>query len=343
MALYYFQSSTTAATLIRRCASTAVARRCARLPSSGSLPCPRLAAPSAPNAFANSCTSHVRRDALRSFSQAPPPPATAPPPPGADANANAIQPPTTITPDAGLAAQDAMRLVVEHGVGRQKLERIAADRDVQPFVQRWQRTIHAYLEAQCHVLGLLGYPADERGIGSYTQQLTEALRLAPPDAQERLRVAGRDTYRIVLSKAFGIPSLVEGTNAEVGVVDARNMMHKVSQRMQDPAVLEKVAKVCATSVAMNDSPEAKALEFQHKHVAVQNVMVEDVYLATGEDGRSLVEELGFGEGEGGYVRLQSAMAEHQGDPLIGQYIGAAMGQLLRSAGIEVPPPQAGAP
>ena len=175
------------------------------------------------------------------------------------------------------------------------------------------------------------------------EQLTEALRLAPPDAQEKLRAGGRDTYRAVLAAAFDMPELLEEQKAkgELSVVDARNIMHKVSLRMQDPAVLEKVAKRCSAATALDDSPASRQLELARKHTLVQEAMVKDVYLAEVRDGGTLVAECGFGEGEEGYVRMQSMLAEHQGDPLINQYVGAAMLQLLRSAGIDTGAAQSG--
>lgn len=217
------------------------------------------------------------------------------------------------------------------------MSQIAALRDSSPLVDRWQKMVATYLETQCHVIALLGYPPDERGIGLYTQQLTQALQLSSPEVQERLRVAGRDTYRMVLAGAFDVPGLLEERKekGELSTVDARNIMHKVSLRMQDPDVLEKVAKRCAVSVAMNDSHEATQIEAARKHTVIQEVMTKDVYLADREGGTSLVQECGFGEGEEGYVRMQCAMAEHQGDPLITQYVGAAMMKLLQSAGIDM--------
>jgi hypothetical protein len=86
-------------------------------------------------------------------------------------------------------------------------------------------------------------------------------------------------------------------------------------------------------VETNDSPEAQQIDMARKHTVIQQVMVDDVYLAGGD--MSLVSECGFGTGEDGYVRMQFAMAEHQGDPLITQYVGAAMMKLLESAGIDV--------
>ncbi len=95
-------------------------------------------------------------------------------------------------------------------------------------------------------------------------------------------------------------------------------------------MLEKVAKICSTaSVTMNDSPEAQKIDM----AVIQQVMVDDVYLSGGSS--SLVCECGFGEGEDGYVKLQFQLAEHQGDPLISQYVGTAMMKLLEAAGIDL--------
>ena len=245
------------------------------------------------------------------------------------ANAN-TPPPEKLAPEAGLGAQDAMKLFVQHGVGRRKLNDIAADKGKTPLVDRWQKMVATYIETQCHVITLLGYTPDERGIGLYTQHLQQAMA-SSPEVQDMLRIAGRDTYRMVLANAFDLPLMEEQeSKGELSIVDARNIMHKVSLRMQDPEVLEKVAKICSASVETNDSPEAQQIDMARKHTVIQQVMVDDVYLAGG-----LLNECGFGTGEDGYVRMQFAMAEHQGDPLITQYVGAAMMKLLESAGIDV--------
>ena len=249
------------------------------------------------------------------------------------ANANS-PPPEKLAPEAGLGAQDAMKLFIQHGVGRRKLNEIAAEKGKTPLVERWQKMVATYIETQCHVITLLGYTPDERGIGLYTQHLQQALASASPEVQDMLRIAGRDTYRMVLANAFGLPLMEEQeSKGELSIVDARNIMHKVSLRMQATEVLEKVAKICSTSTAMNDSPEAQQIDMARKHTVIQQVMVDDVYLAGGSS--SLVSECGFGEGEDGYVKLQFQLAEHQGDPLISQYVGSAMLKLMESAGIDL--------
>jgi hypothetical protein len=193
--------------------------------------------------------------------------------------------------------------------------------------------IQIYLQTQCAVVQLLGYAPDEHGITLYTQHLSQAMSVSSPEVQEMLRTVSRDTYRMVLGGAFGLDLVSElSEKGELSIVDARNMMHKVSLRMQDPEVLERVAKATSQAVGMNDSPEAKAIELAHKHTTIQKIMVYDVYLAGSP---SLVEECGFGGGEEGYVRMQGSLAEYQNDPLISQYVGGAMLKLLESAGIDV--------
>lgn len=193
--------------------------------------------------------------------------------------------------------------------------------------------IQIYLQTQCAVIQLLGYTPDEHGITLYTQHLSQAMITSCPEVQEMLRTVSRDTYRMVLGGAFGIDLLSEqNEKGELSIVDARNMMHKVSLRMQDADILQKVAHATSQPVGMNDSPEAKAIELAHKHTTIQKIMVYDVYLAGSP---SLVEECGFGDGEDGYVRMQSTLAEYQNDPLISQYVGGAMLKLLESAGIDM--------
>jgi hypothetical protein len=222
--------------------------------------------------------------------------------------------------------------------------------------------IAIYLETQCRTISLMGYPPDEYGIAQYTQQLQQVMTLSSPLEQEKVRLAGRDTYRLVLSSAFAttVPNLMKeyngkkdgrGGGGELSIVDARNIMHKVSLRMLEKDILEKVSQRCAatsdsdsdsnTTSSLTEEEHNLQLEFARKHTIVQEVMVTDVYLSSSSSSDSssskpsLVEECGFGTGEAGYVRLQYALAEHQGDPLITQYVGTAIMQLLQAAGIDM--------
>jgi len=210
------------------------------------------------------CTNTGGGD-LRQFSTIPtPPPPFSAAATAANNNGFTPTPPTSLTPEACLSAQNAMKLFIEHGLGKQKLQAIASEKKQHntPLVDRWQKMVAVYLETQCHVISLLGYAPDERGIALYTQHLSQALSLSSPEIQDKLRVSGRDTYRMVLAGAFDIPTLLSDqlTNGEVSVVDARNIMHKVSLRMHDPELLEKVAKRCAGISSAGNSPETQAME-----------------------------------------------------------------------------------
>jgi hypothetical protein len=74
------------------------------------------------------------------------------------------------------------------------------------------------------------------------------------------------------------------------------------------------------------------IEMAQRHHIVQETLVNEVYL--GGD-PCLVTELGFGKGPQAYVKMQLAMAEHQSDPLVGQYVGVAMMQILKAAGLDL--------
>jgi hypothetical protein len=278
-------------------------------------------------------------------------------------------PPESLTIETILASQEVMKFYILHGIGKYKLEQIANSTTTSTttdssssLVERWQRMIAIYLETQCRTISLMGYPPDEYGITQYTQQLQQVMTLSSPSEQEKVRLAGRDTYRLVLSSAFAttVPNLMkeynekngDGGDGELSIVDARNIMHKVSLRMLEKDILEKVSQRCASTTraatsASDDSNTTSSLteeehnlqlEFARKHTIVQEVMVTDVYLSSSSSDSSkpsLVEECGFGTGEAGYVRLQYALAEHQGDPLITQYVGTAIMQLLQAAGIDM--------
>jgi hypothetical protein len=74
------------------------------------------------------------------------------------------------------------------------------------------------------------------------------MSVSSPSEQEGVRLAGRDTYRLVLSSAFAttVPDLtnehanmkIGGCGGELSIVDARNIMHKVSLRMLETEIGE---------------------------------------------------------------------------------------------------------
>lgn len=153
------------------------------------------------------------------------------------------------------------------------------------------------------------------------------MQTADPETQEKLRINTRDVWRNVLAKTFNI-SMEEIEKSEMAIVEARNVMHKVSQKMQDPETLESISKQCSVLQTTGDARMDMAI----KHQVVQDTLVNTVYLGGNP---SLVEECGFEKGEKGYVFMQCVMSEHQSDPLIGQYVGAGMMKIMQAAGIDL--------
>mmetsp|Transcript_8755 Transcript_8755/g.12740 ORF Transcript_8755/g.12740 Transcript_8755/m.12740 type:complete len:373 (-) Transcript_8755:284-1402(-) len=268
---------------------------------------------------------YVLDNRRRHFSTPPPVPTPTPP-----------TPPPSLTDEMAVGIQDATQMYVKFGVGKRRLEELAkeAGEGEGTLVARWQRMMETFLTTQLHVLAGLGYAPNEQGLALYNTHLSQLLAKSDPSTQEKLRESGRDTWREVLCTAFAM-DIEEVKANELSIVEARNVMHKVSQRMQEPDILEYVAQRCASTTTAGSSTTPEEMAF--KHSVVQDVLVNKVYLGPTSPGSSttLVSECGFGEGERGYVLLQCAMAEHQADPLCAQYIGAAMMRLLQSAGMDM--------
>jgi hypothetical protein len=86
---------------------------------------------------------------------------------------------------------------------------------------------------------------------------------------------------------------------------------------------------CLDNIVTTDpDPE---MELAKKHQVLQDVIVNHVYL--GEP--SVTEQFGFGKGPQAYAKLQCAMSDHEGDPLIGQYASSAMMKIFSAAGLDL--------
>mmetsp|Transcript_9260 Transcript_9260/g.11690 ORF Transcript_9260/g.11690 Transcript_9260/m.11690 type:complete len:295 (+) Transcript_9260:153-1037(+) len=245
------------------------------------------------------------------------------------------EPPSALNKDMAVGIQNATMMYIKHGIGKQRLAEIAKEGgDEKTLVHRWQRMMETFLGTQVHVLAGLGYAPNETGLNLYNSHVAMFMQTSDPDTQENIRIGTRDVWRCVLSSTFNI-SMEEIEKSEMTIAEARNAMHKVSLKMQSPETLEIIAKKCSKLESTgNDS-----MDMAMKHQIVQDTLVSDVYLGGNP---SLVEDCGFHQGEKGYVFMQCIMAEHQNDPLISQYIGTAMMQILKSAGIDLSAVQAAA-
>jgi hypothetical protein len=227
------------------------------------------------------------------------------------------------------SVQQTTLMYINHGTASQSLEQIAAMTKAGNInlVVRWQKMMEVLLGSQVHILAGLGYPQSEQGLQLYNQQLGQLMQNCDPDEVDILQKASRDVWRHCLTKAFDL-SLKDAMAASLNIVDARKVMHAVSQKMQSDEFLNEL-KVRIENAGSEESA---------KHTIVQQMLVEEAYLSGSP---SLIEQHGFEAGEKGYVMLQCAMSDYQADPLIQQYIGGGMQKVLETAGLQGrgPPPQ----
>ncbi|GAX14561.1 hypothetical protein FisN_6Lh339 [Fistulifera solaris] len=157
------------------------------------------------------------------------------------------QSPKEITIEIAEGIADTTQFYMRYGLSRQRLEFLAQSE--QPVLHKWQKMMEVFL---MHVIGSIGYTANEQGLSKYAQDLQSCLQNADPDVQMVLTDIRRDTWREMVATAFSldvvdIPSL--------GIVDARNHMHKVASKMMEPSVLleiqtqtSKISRECTTAV-----------------------------------------------------------------------------------------------
>jgi hypothetical protein len=258
-------------------------------------------------------------------------------------------PPNQLTAEMAQGIADITHFYVQHGLSNRRLKALAK-KDVS-VVEKWQKMMEIFLTTQVHVIAGMGYGASEQGLTQYAKDLASCLSSVDIEASEELRDIRRDTWRTLVATSFDleleeIPTL--------SIVDARNLMHKVSSKMIEPDILLeiqiKASKVSGTFlisipveqseslwrnniliVAFLKDPDAE-LEVALKHNILQQIIVNQVYLGGSP---SIAEEAGFGTGPTAYAKLQCAMSDHEGDPLIAQYAASAMMRIWQAAGLDM--------
>jgi len=239
------------------------------------------------------------------------------------------EPPKSIKTDIAFGVQNATKLFLTNGIGHRDLIKISNEYEgPDSLTLRWRRMMETFLGVQVHVIAGLGYPANDEGLALYNQHLVTLLKETNPNDMESLRLAGYQIWKNVLMTTFNIPSS-EIRKKKINIIEARNIMHQVSMKMIDPEVIDIVTEKCNQ---LNQRSFKKSISvLNKKHEIIQEVMVHKVYLSS----PSLVEKVGFGSGEKGYVIMQIIISEYQHDPLIAQYIGSSMFRLFQAAGIDI--------
>jgi hypothetical protein len=150
-------------------------------------------------------------------------------------------PPTAIDQDMAESIQDTTLFYLRHGISNQRLVALSKDQD-SSLVEKWQRMMEIYLSTQVFVISGLGFTGDERGLQHYTQVLAQYMQTCDEEIKDTYRRVGTETWRELLCTAFDMDV---NEIQSISIVDARNLMHKVSSKMQEPGILMKVQKECA--------------------------------------------------------------------------------------------------
>eukprot|EP00527_Entomoneis_sp_CCMP2396_P002075 CAMPEP_0198143002 /NCGR_PEP_ID=MMETSP1443-20131203/5646_1 /TAXON_ID=186043 /ORGANISM="Entomoneis sp., Strain CCMP2396" /LENGTH=317 /DNA_ID=CAMNT_0043806139 /DNA_START=98 /DNA_END=1048 /DNA_ORIENTATION=+ len=232
--------------------------------------------------------------------------------------------PKVFTIDMAMAIHDMTQLYIEYGVSKQRLEALAAIE--MPVVQKWQQMMEIFFTTQLHVVAGFGYSPDEHGLMSYIKDFSQFLeKLDNDEHQIVMKVTRRETWRSLVATTFKVS--VDDI-PEMTIVDARNHMHKVTSKMQSPDILMLIQKQVSRIVY----PENKDQETAMKHQALQDIIVNSVYL--GDSPNSIVEQAKCGSGAEGYAKFQCALGDFEGDPLIGEYTMSAMNKMFEAGGLE---------
>ena len=231
--------------------------------------------------------------------------------------------PESLTLEIAEGILDLTQFYVRYGITGQQLRYLASVPNLSTL-ERWQQMMEVYVTTQVHVIAGLGYESNTEGLEVFAVHLTKVIHEADDTMKELFAEIRRDTWRGVVGTVFQI----EPKDMPVlSVEDARELMRKVSNAMVDPDTLLKIQN--ETRNIINDDEQ---MMIQMKHAVLQRILVEDVYLGGSP---SLVEQAGFGPGAAGYAKVQCALSDHEGDPIMANYASSSMMKILSASGIDI--------
>jgi hypothetical protein len=232
-------------------------------------------------------------------------------------------PPESLSSEVAEGILDLTRFYCRFGISGQRFQALAREPDL-PLIERWQLMMEIYVTTQIHVIAGLGYDSNAEGLNVYALHLAQCLQKVDPTMQQLFLELRRDTWRDIVGTVF---KLDPKDIPVISVVDARALMHKVSSKMVEPDILLNIQNRTATIRHADEE-----MELIMKHKMLQQILIDEVYLGGSP---SFVEEAGFGAGEIGYVKIQCALADHEGDPLMASYASSSMIKILAAAGVDV--------
>jgi hypothetical protein len=255
-------------------------------------------------------------------------PVLSPPP---DGQQLADGPPDKITVDMACKIADTTKFFIQHGISGRRLKNLAKAKD-KPILERWQIMMQIFLSTQLHVLTGMGYPASDEGLAKYSVDLMNCIQTTTDETmQELLNDSRRETWRDIVSIAFNV---THDEIPTISIVEARSIMHQITTKMCHDDTITAIFTRASSIVNEN-----KEIEMAQRHHVLQDIIVNYVYLGGVP---SIVQQVGFAdlnatqaECEAGYAKLQCALTDYEGDPLIGQYVSAAMIKMWSAAGLDL--------
>jgi hypothetical protein len=233
------------------------------------------------------------------------------------------KPPESLTVEIAEGILDLTQFYCQYGISGQQFRYLASVPNLST-IERWQQMMEVYVTTQIHVVAGLGYESNAEGLNAYALHLAQVIEKTDDTMKELFAEIRRDTWRGVVGTVFQIkPKDIPILPIE----QARELMHRVANRMVDPDILLSIQNQTA-SIQHDD----EQVVLQMKHMILQKILVDDVYLGGSP---SLVEQIGFGSGASGYVKVQCALSDHEGDPIMANYASTSMMKILSAAGIDI--------
>lgn len=146
-------------------------------------------------------------------------------------------PPAVLTEEMANGIADATKFYIRCGLSNQRMKKLALDTEM-PVVKKWQKMMEVFLQTQLQVIAPLGYAGSEEGLTRYAQDLQNFIQQADDETTSRLQDIRRETWRELVATCFDLDAADEIPT--LSIVDARNIMHKVSSKMIEPDTLMEI-------------------------------------------------------------------------------------------------------
>lgn len=152
-----------------------------------------------------------------------------------------MKPPAALTAEMAEGIAETTHFYLRCGLSHRRLQALSGQ-DM-PVVEKWQKMMEIFLTTQVHVIAGMGYASNEEGLTQYAHDLASCLESSDETMRALLVDTRRDTWRSLVATCFGInPDEIP----VIEIVEARNLMHKVSSKMMEPDTLLEIQTKAST-------------------------------------------------------------------------------------------------